>query len=155
MSKKQTTVIFVLVVTVLLAIIVAACIYVIRNDNRLKNLESLLSKQPKIVQPVQVKDGYTPIKGIDYNDGVNGSTPDCYFEESQCRGKDSISTHTNTITNEKETIIKEVPIEGRAGPAGLTQQIELDTVSCILKSKYITDDIWTDIAQLPKPCKVE
>lgn len=151
MSKKQTTILFILVVTMLLAIIVAACIYVIRNDNRLKNLESLLSKQPKIVQPVDGKNGYTPIKGVDYFDGTNGKD-----------GKDSHSTHTiekqTIVENNIKEVIKEIPIkgaEGKKGNDGLTQQLLVDINTCYLMSKYTNDDSWLPLAQLPKPCKVE
>jgi hypothetical protein len=101
-------------------------------------LESIPS--PK---PIDGKDGYTPIKGIDYFDGksIKGEKGD--------PGTNSVST--------VETIIKEIPITGEKGDnglPGLQLEIYVDPEYCILMTRYQGDDSWTLQAQLPKPCEV-
>lgn len=66
--------------------------------------------------------GYTPIKGIDYFDGI---TPPCYFTESQCVG--------NTGN------------EGQTGPAGRTLEqrcVVIDPNTRRIEQKYTDAEDW-------------
>jgi len=64
--------------------------------------------EPKVVV-YKSKDGYTPVKGIDYFDGVAGIAG-----ANGSNGKDSVSSVTSTI----QTIVKEIPIPGPKGDKG-------------------------------------
>lgn len=105
--------------------------------------------------PIKPKDGYTPVKGLDYFDG---QSPECLFTISKCEGKagkDSMSTHTET------SVIKESPgrdgkdgKDGARGPAGPPIEVYTDPESCLFMTKTPNDTSWTVQAQLPKPCEV-
>lgn len=84
------------------------------------------------IDGVDGKDGYTPMLNKDYFNGING--------------KDSISTKT--------TIIKEVPVKGDKGEAGVQLEIQVDPQYCVLMTRYQGDEAWIMQAQLPKPCEV-
>lgn len=78
-------------------------------------------------------------------------------------GTNSVST--NTIIEKQTTKIinqiTNVPVKGDTGEKGdkgdisPRQLIRVDYTTCRLQTKYEDDDIWQNIAQLPKPCEVE
>lgn len=107
----------------------------------------------------------------DGNDGSDGATPACYYTITQCQGRDGASTNGRDgqgVTPDQVVAAANVllpsiveqyfrlnPVQtvvGGNGVDGLTQEIQVDTTSCQIKTKYTIADAWNAIAQLPKPC---
>ena len=114
--------------------------------NRLKqSVQEIQSKAQAV--PVNGKDGpagYTPIKNVDYFDGAKGDKGDRGMD-----GQNSISTQTVTVQE------KPIPGEkGDAGPPGLSLDMMVDPVTCLLMTRYQGDTSWSIQAQLPIPCEV-
>lgn len=89
-------------------------------------------------------------------DGVDGYTP--VLGKDFFNGKDSLST--NTVVEKyftRELIVNqpiETPIKGDKGDSAPQLLIQTDYNRCVIQTKYEGDDMWTDLAQLPKPCEV-
>lgn len=110
-------------------------------DIKIKSAINEVSKNIKVPD-----DGYTPVKGIDYvdgKDGVNGRN-----------GKDSLSTHIL----EKETVIKEVPVNGKDGIDGKTPILRCNDKKNRWEVSYNLDTMWTilrDTNNNPVKCIIE
>ena len=116
------------------------------NDIQFANAEA--------IKKIEVKNGYTPIKGVDYDDGGIGP--------QGVPGNNAVSTHTI----EKETVIKEVPIPGpqgpqglmgytgKTGPAGPALKVIINPFTCVLSTMYEGDDAILDVVKLSAPCEV-
>lgn len=89
---------------------------------------------PKQINGIDGHDGITPVKGIDYFDGKNG--------------KDSISTHT------KETLIKEVPVNGKDGINAPIPIIQCNVEKNRWEFKYIGDSHWRILNGTATKCTV-
>ncbi len=98
--------------------------------------------------------GKTPVKGIDYVDGLNATSTNTIVQNNTTQVVKTIET---------QKVIEQVPIKGDTGDKGdkgdtgvaEKQLLEVDYDTCKLKTKYESDDTWQTIAQLPKPCGVE
>lgn len=97
---------------------------------RITDVEDALQRIPKS------NDGYTPIKGIDYTDGKKGDKG-----EAGRNGTDSKSTDTV----EKETVIKEVPVNGKDGIDGKTIILRCNALRNRWETSYIGDTTWSVI----------
>ena len=141
-NKLLTTLIYVVSIATLLLIFCMGIMHyntkseLMQMKNSIKKVEESSKAIPK------PKDGYTPIKDIDYFDGQDGKN-----------GKDSVSTHTETVTV-KETPAKDGK-DGKDGKPGLTPEIYIDRESCLFMTRYKVDESWEIQAQLPKPCEVQ
>lgn len=134
-----------------LLLIVCLGMFAYTADREVRKLQDSIKRieESSDNAPNLPKNGYTPIKNIDYFDGEVGKN-----------GQDSISTHT------EKTVIKEVPIPGKDGKTpiknvdyfdgkpGLMQETTVDIESCLLMTRYQGDESWTILAQLQKPCEV-
>lgn len=130
------------ILMVILVLLVAAMIVIQIGQNlyvevRLKNA----------LQSIEVKDGYTPIKDIDYKDGIDGLNGRDGVNGKD--GKDSLSTHTI------ETIIKEVPVNGEDGK---TSETRCNESRNRWEVKYSDSDSWQiqygEVGQVVK-CTIE
>jgi hypothetical protein len=132
-----------------LALIVLLALFSVQTKSEISDIKkSIFELQQKLQhkeapKAIKGEDGRTPVLNKDYF-VKDGKTPECYFEPQQCRGQDSVSTHT------EKTILQEVPI---AGKNGLMQETIVDE-SCLLMTRYQGDTSWQILAQLPKPCEV-
>lgn len=104
--------------------------------------EHLLSLiEPLIPPPIQGDPGYTPVKGVDYFDGIQGKP-----------GQNSISTHTKEII--KETIKEEFIIDDKAVKAiikvmrTLPEKDRLDISQIRNASSFMKDGIKYKIEEL-------
>lgn len=96
--------------------------------------------EPKVVV-YKSKDGYTPVRGVDYFDGAAGIAG-----KNGVDGKDAVSTVVNTT----ETVVKEVPIVGPKGDKGdpaPSIEYRIDEYGNF-QTKNSDDDLW----QLLIPC---
>ena len=103
----------------------------LNNTNSISN--KLNNNPPKIVY-VQAKDGYTPVKGVDYFDGAKG-----------------LNAMSFNVTN---TVVKEVPLIGEKGADGTNgrdgvdgrdapyQEIRVNNQSKNIESKLTSDTFW-------------
>lgn len=108
-------------------------------DQKISNLQNKINSIPN---NEGLKDGYTPVKGIDYFDGNNGKDG---YAINGIDGKDSKSTHIL----EKETIIKEVPIPG---PPGLTPEIQCNTLKNRWEIRFGIDSNYQLMGTEPVKC---
>jgi len=92
-----------LIVLILLGLLVAASVAIIFMIADLKQSQDqkIESTIERMIRDITPKDGYTPVKGIDYFDGKKGD-----------KGDNAISTF------ETETIIEQVPLPGSTGDKG-------------------------------------
>jgi len=107
----------------------------------LYNISSIIDNSvSKKVDSLNIKDGYTPIKGVDYFDGVNGTN--------------SISTNTTII----EKTIEQVPVNGSNGNDGLTPIPRCNISKNRWESRYNTYDLWKvilDENNKPVKCTID
>lgn len=129
-----------------LAIILLACIqvlsliYTTQTVNNTNGITKKLNDNPPKIVYVQAKDGYTPVKGLDYFDGAKG-----------------INAVSFSVTN---NTIKEVPLAGIAGKDGIngndglpgkngadapTQELRVNPSNGDLESKLTSDSFWTTL----------
>jgi len=103
----------------------------IQSSESLKNIRLTIESMPKDPVVYVGKDGYTPRKGIDYNDGKNGAN-----------GLNSISFVTT------ETVVKEVPLIGLQGEKGIDAaelQIRINPDSSDIETKYSNQRFWSPL----------
>lgn len=124
-----------LVAVILLAIVsVASLSYSYQATSKIEDLKLSVDNKTNKVVVYQGKDAYTPVKGIDYFDGVNG---------------------TNSVSfSIKETVLKEVPVVGPIGPSGSNgkdgldapiQEIRVNPDNGDLESKLTNTKFWTTL----------
>ena len=94
------------ILTVLVVVLVLLNVFSVSSSSQMsasiQAIQSKVNNLPKEPIVYVGKDGYTPVKGVDYRDGVDGKA-----------GINSISFVTT------ETIVKEVPLVGVPGLDGL------------------------------------
>jgi len=143
-SKK---IIYVLVLTVifLLVILVSFITYKVATIENSLNIIIQQQDSLKVIKGINGKNGYTPIKGIDYFDGAPGKD-----------GTNAIST--NTVVEKDTTTVQEVPLQGTQGAQGEPGtpgkdapelEIQIDPTTGNLETKYSTDAIWNTLV----PCQ--
>ena len=115
---------------------------------QLASLQSEVAKLPKSPVVYNGVNGYTPRKGIDYNDGANGAN-----------GLNAISFNTILV---KEVPLTGVPgIDGRNGIDGEnapTQQIRINPDNGNFETKLSNERVWfvqTECADLAVIWKIE
>lgn len=121
------------------------------------NLKTIVERE--IIKEISHKDGYTPIKGIDYFDGEDAYVDyKKIFNEINRQisaipkpkdGVNSFSTHTI------ETVIKEVPIKGDDGEdAPLTDYRCKDFPNKLseIQLKRSTEEAWIVLYKIPHKC---
>lgn len=133
----------------LLAIILGVTIW---GSVQVRNLRSTLllasSKEPQI------------IKGIDGKDGAEGAQGPIGASIIGPAGTDgSNATPEQIVAAVNQYFIVHPPqtIQGQKGDDGVdgqSLQVEVDALTCQLRSKYSSSDFWTTLAQLPIPCGV-
>lgn len=106
------------------------------NDQLVSFKKSVDDKTSKVIV-YESKDGYTPVKGIDYTDGKNGINAVSYSYE--------------------KTIVKEVPLIGEKGEKGNdgkdgrdgidapTQQIRVNPDNFNIQTKLSNWDMWSTL----------
>lgn len=123
-----------------IALLILINIYITLNNNGVvelkinKSIADIQRSVDAIKQPKDGIDGHSPIKGVDYFDGVDGTD-----------GKDSVSTHTVETKTVLENIIKEVPVNGKDGTNGLdgkTPELRCNDVKNRWEVRYIGDIGW-------------
>ena len=134
-SKFSTSAIILLAIMNVLTLVYAT--QAVHNTGDIS--QKLKDNPPKIVY-VQAKDGYTPVKGIDYFDGAQG-----------------INAMSYNVTNK---IIKEVPLAGTTGNNGNDglpgkdgtdgkdapiQELRVNSSTGDLESKLTSDSFWTTL----------
>lgn len=123
-----------------LAIILLACIqvlsfvYITQAVNTTNGISKKLNDNPLKIVYVQAKDGYTPVKGLDYFDGAKG-----------------INAVSFSVTN---NTLKEVPLIGENGKDGLNgkdgvdgqkgayQEMRVNENTKDIESKYSDAKFW-------------
>lgn len=140
MSNNQyRKLLFSFVTSIILIVTVIILLVMILNKPKDIQVNNYIGKDG---QSIKGDPGYTPIKGLDYFDGI-----------------DSLSTHTEKIIT--QTVVEkqqDEPIKGEKGDkgdSGLQILIQTDYDRCVLQTKYDGDDLWTDVAKLQSPCKLE
>lgn len=132
-------------VIVLIAILSVVNIYIAIKvngvtDTHSNNLDSIQQRMNGIESKVQnnpiEKEPYIPVKDKDYNNGADGKNGTNGKDGvNGIDGKDSHSTHTI----EKETIIKEKPLEGK------TPTLRCNIVKNRWEMSYIGDLAWLTV----------
>lgn len=128
MKNKLTT----LLVAILVLFSVGSYISQVTTANQLQILRGDIAKIPTTA--LKGADGYTPRKGIDYNDGAAGAN-----------GINAISFVTN--------VVKEVPlqgIQGIQGVAGRTLQSQFDVTTGNFEQKYSDESFWSVVISCDK-----
>lgn len=59
-----------------------------------------------------------------------------------------------TIINNFTTNVPVSGPQGEVGPANPQVKLRVTPTTCLLQTQYEGDDLWTTLAQLPKPCEV-
>lgn len=90
-----------------------------------QEIATLIKQQPL--------DGRTPVKGVDYFDGKDGKDG-----TDGADGKDSVSTHVI----EQQTVIKEIPINGKDGVDGRTPELSCNERENRWEIRYFGDTRW-------------
>lgn len=115
-----------------------------------------VSREPRIIQGLNGLNGLPGMNGqpgAQGNSGVNGNNGN--------NGQDGQSITPEEIAQAVSSYLQENPVPsvqgamGTTGQDGKDLQIQLDTKSCELESKYSTDDDWSSLAQLPIPCTAQ
>lgn len=88
----------IVVVAILVVANISSLVNTSRSNAEIKQLISQANTIPSKVVYVQAKDGYTPVKGIDYFDGTNGMNSISFVQAT--------------------TVVKEVPLIGEKGADG-------------------------------------
>lgn len=142
MGKQQYHRIIVLfAATIVLLVTVVILIILSINkpkDIQINNYRGIDGKDGQSTQGIQGQQGIQGIQGIIGVQGISGKD-----------GKNSDAIINN--------IVKEVPIKGDKGDAGLSSpqiHINVDYKTCMIQTWYDGDDTKQTIAQLPKPCEV-
>lgn len=133
---------------IILAIVVLSLLLVSFLTYRVATLESnnnaiatkLSSIEEKLVSFQPPRDGHTPVAGVDFPLPEDGKTPACYYEESQCRGKDGEDSESKTTI--EKTIVK---VE-RESPG---MEWQLNALTGNFEIKLGTEDFW----QILIPCE--
>ena len=116
MLKNPRGVKLLLITLIILSLISIGLTIFHPKDSFEKNFNEAIARHfSSLKDPVPGKDGLdgrTPVKGVDYFDGLKGDKGDA--------GKDSVSTHII------ETIIKQIPINGVDGKDGYTPMKGVD-----------------------------
>jgi len=141
-----------LAIVLLATMNVLTFVYVSQTTTQLSNLKRSIDDKTSKVVIYQAKDGYTPVKGIDYFDGSSGINAVSY--------------------SRTETVVKEVPLMGNTGDEGktppcyyedtqcrgtnaATQELRINPYTGDLESKLTDADFWTTLvpcAQLQVGC---
>ena len=120
-----------LAIILLTCLNVATLIYANQAVKNTQGLQNSIENNPSKIVYVQAKDGYTPIKGIDYFDGAAG-----------------INSVSFSTTN---TTVKEVPLIGETGKSGLNgldgkdapyQSVRINKDTGDLESKMSDEKFW-------------
>lgn len=130
------------ITAILILMTIVGLMIAILNKPKDIQINNYVGKDGQSIKGDPGENGYTPVKGVDYFDGV-----------------DSVSTNT-VIEKQVFETMKElvfVPVKGDTGEAGepspqLIVKVDYDT--CQMKTMYEGDDLWKTIAQLPSPCEV-
>lgn len=114
----------------------------IENSKKIEDLEKIVRLLPA---PINGKDGYTPIKGVDYNDGINGTN-----------GKDGESAYQIAVRHgfsgtEEEWLLSLKPKEVLDG---LTPDIRCNIVKNRWEIRYATTDTYKVLNGIPTPCTI-
>lgn len=129
------------------------CLVVVLIFLQLYQTSSVQDKINQAIRSLSItkpKDGYTPVKGIDYFDGVSPQGIKGADGRDGIDGKDSVSTHVI----EKQTIIKEVPINGENGKDAFFD-IRCNVIQNRWEVKLSPDDGWKVPQSIPVKCSVE
>lgn len=114
------------------------------SSNQIKQLKVAVDNKTSKVIVYRGEDGKTPLKNVDYFDGINavsyvktntvtrekemppinGLTPPCYFETTQCRGAAGES------------------IKGEPGENAPRQELRINPNTGALESKYEDETFW-------------
>jgi len=124
------------ILTALVVVLVLLNIVSVSSNSQtnasIQAIQSKVNALPKDPVVYVGKDGYTPVKGIDYRDGSDGEA-----------GINSISFVTT------ETIVKEVPLIGFPGKDGIDgkdaaeQRIRINDDTKSIESKLTSEKYWT------------
>lgn len=128
------------VVGLLIAVTYLATDRVAKSDNINESIAALTQEVRELKKMPSPKDGYSPIKGIDYDDGRDGSNG-----RSGKNGVDGTNGVNALSTHTENTVIKEVPIEGKAGEDGKDApilQIRLNPYTSDLETKLSDNTFW-------------
>lgn len=99
-----------------------------------EKIQTVSLQQAKVLESLpEPRDGYTPIKGVDYFDGRSGTN-----------GTNTTSIHTEkTIV---EHTIEQVPIKGEDGR---TLEVQVNPLTNDFEKRYVGDEFW----QILIPCE--
>lgn len=101
-----------------------------------KRINQHIDSLENSMKPVQVKDGYTPKKGVDYFDGKNG--------KDGVDGKDG----TNGVDGKDGK-------DGTNGQDGLTPTLRCNTTKNRWEVKYSDTDTWKILNNQPVKCTID
>ena len=137
MNRFKNVMMWAVIILIVLMSILNILLTFYLNNEHSKKVEKRFEDAINVInipKPIDGVDGYnglTPVKGIDYFDGKDG--------------KDSVSTHT------KETIIKEVPVNGKDAPL---QIIQCNVLKNRWEFKYAEDTQWKILNGVSTKCTV-
>ena len=103
-----------------------------RVQGQINHIYEIINELPKPINVTNGKDGYTPIKGIDYTDGANG--------KNGTDGKNGINGIDGT--------------NGKDGMDGLTPDIRCNTTLNAWQVRYGSDELWQVLGDEPVKCTI-
>lgn len=131
-----------------LLLVILFQIFLLLRSEKAPVINNYIAKKGEAGQSIIGPQGPSGAQGLSGLQGVVGpaGTP----------GKDGVTTVINNTTNIPVSGPQgEKGAQGVPGKSGKQLQIMVDPETCQLQSKYVTDDFWQVIAQLPKPCEAE
>lgn len=95
------------------------------------------------------------IRGIDGKDGLNGVNGLSIVGTSGLPGEGVTSQQIAEAVSaylQANPVMGVQGVSGTPGQDGKTLQLQVNPDTCVLQEKYVDDDTWTFVAQLPTPC---
>lgn len=138
----------------IIALLMAVYLYFMLHDRGLLDIKvnSAVSKAVSNIKvPAKPKDGYTPIKNIDYFDGKDGAN----VTDTQVQQAVDTYMATHPIKNGKDG---RTPVKGKDytdginGNNGATPQIRCNTVRNWWEARYSSSDNWQLLNGEKVPC---
>lgn len=154
---QRLTTLFSVVTFIALAMVLLFSFWASYNLRQLKSQLAYSNGQlvNKIKEIPPARDGHDGISIIG-RDGLNGR--DGRDGRNGKDGTDGSSVTAGQVAAAVTQYLALHPVigvqglQGTPGQDGVTQQLQVDVLTCKLQAKLSTNDLWTTLAQLPKPC---
>lgn len=121
-------------------------IIIAKVDALQKSIGKVDSRIDNLPTPTDGRDGYTPVKGIDYHDGTNSvSTNTTVVKEKPVNGQNGTNGDSAYQIAVKHGFVgtEEQWLASLKGAAGIGVQVQLNQLTGDLETKRDNDDFWT------------